>query len=650
MSPSYQLGEAIGRYGIPLAIVCLVIRSWTRRVAGRTPVIPGTSRGQYYSWLLLKMSWRVAIICVLSMFVVMFSQMSPAISPEKAGQAGAMALLLLLLVCPPAFFITSWTQTKRRFAEQTTAGTAGSQLAAPSTTPPPLPTGAAVSSSAAVRTVPVKSSRRIGIWVLFGVAVVGVIGILLSGVAISSRQNPTIVQGRAVNYSLQLPSGWTAKPGSGRNVGYDIVASSGDVHVGVVAENAIWGTTEAIAERGVKRQKSIMPDAECSDPKPITINGHQWLEFLSSGHNEGIPISMLAFVYSGREGTFQICGWSVQSAFDRSLPSIRRVMESFRFPETAQAATSSAASTSPVVTASTPAPPTHGQDLDYTIQFPSEWTIKKKSGSYDILSNSRSLYFGVIAEKENLGSSAFVEKMAQKNITDTGATEVEVSNREIATIDQKPWLGFVMKCVSAEKAPIGYQFYVYSGPEGTYQLIAWTAQNLFDRELEHARSIMRTFKFPSATSQRKNTAAAAWRKVIARELPCSLRIPPDWEQKPATDDFALMVGRSAIRVGIIAEEGSLGSPETLATIARKRIAETATEFEATQPQSLQIDGRRWLQFVANCTVDKTPLTYQFYVYAGDEGSYQIVAWTLHDLFDANAAEIRQVMRTFEFSR
>src|SRR6202040_1806313 len=328
MSPSYQLGEAIGRYGIPLAIVCLVIRSWTRRVARRTSVIPGTSRGQYYSWLLLKMSWRVAIILVVAMFVAMLSQMSPAISPEQAGQAGAVALLLLLLVCPPAFFITSWTQTKRRFAKQTAAGTAGSHLAATSTTPPPLPTGAAVSSPAAVRIAPVKSSRRIGIWVLLGVAVVGVIGILLFGIATSSKQNPTMVRGRAVNYSLQLPTGWTAKPGSGRNVGYDIVASSGDVHVGVVAENANWGATDAIAARGVKRQKSIMPDAQCSDPKPITIDGRQWLEFLSSGHNEGVPISMLAFVYSGPEGTFQICGWSVQSAFDRSLSSIRRVMES----------------------------------------------------------------------------------------------------------------------------------------------------------------------------------------------------------------------------------------------------------------------------------------------------------------------------------
>ena len=47
MSPEGQIGYAIGRYGVPLAIVCLVIRAWTRRVAEGTPIAPGKSRGQY---------------------------------------------------------------------------------------------------------------------------------------------------------------------------------------------------------------------------------------------------------------------------------------------------------------------------------------------------------------------------------------------------------------------------------------------------------------------------------------------------------------------------------------------------------------------------------------------------------------------------
>lgn len=645
MSPEGQLGYAVGFYGVPLVIVCLVIRRWTRRVAERTPLRPEVSRGTFYFRLLLKMSWRFALIFIASLFLVVFSMSS---NPAQPPAVGGIGLLILFFVTPSVLLITSWAQANRKFTPQRIAGPSNSHKVVAPATPPPLPTASSVSSPPASATVAAKP-RRIGIWILCVVSVAGFIGILLFAVATTHNQSPTTTRGRGVDYSLQLPTGWTAKPGAGRNIGYDLVASSGDVHVGVVAENGTWGTTEAIADRVIKRQKTIMPDAQCSDPKPITVDGRKWLEFLNTGHNEGVPISTLAFVYSGPEGTFQICGWTVQSAFDRSLPSIRRVMESFRFPEGTEAATSSSAAASPIATALPVASPTRGQDLDYTMRFPSDWTIKRKSEPYDILSNSRSLYIGVVAEKDNLGSSEFVEKMAQKEITE-GATEVEVSNREIAAIDRKPWLGFVVKCLSPEKAPIAYQFYVYSGPEGTYQLVAWTAQNLFDREIGRARSIMRTFTFPSTSSQPNKSDAATWKKVVARDAPCSLRIPPDWEQKQAKDDFTLIVGRAAIRVGVIIEEANLGSPETLATIARKRIAEMATAFEATEPRSIQLDGRRWLQFVVNCTVDKTPFTYQFYVYAGDEGSYQIVAWALQDLFVPNSEEIRQVMQTFEFSK
>jgi len=54
----------------------------------------------------------------------------------------------------------------------------------------------------------------------------------------------------------------------------------------------------------------------------------------------------------------------------------------------------------------------------------------------------------------------------------------------------------VVKCISSDKVPLGYQFYVYSGPEGTYQLLAVTTQALFEQEIGRARSTLQTFKFP----------------------------------------------------------------------------------------------------------------------------------------------------------
>jgi hypothetical protein len=361
---------------------------------------------------------------------------------------------------------------------------------------------------------------------------------------------------------------------------------------------------------------------------------------------------MLAFVYSGPEGTFQICGWTVQSAFDRSQPSIRRVMASFKFPETrvAQGSPSGIVPLTPL--GSVTSTPIRGETTDYAIRFPSDWTVKRNSEPYDALANSRSLYIGIIAEKANLGSSDFVQRFAEKNVRDAGATDVVVSDPIRVTIDSREWLQFVLKCTSKEGAPIGYQFYVYSGPEGTYQIVSWTAQNLFDREIQRVQPIAQTFTFPRVANSNASRArgTSSWRRISGRELACSIRIPADWIQKPASGDYAMIVSRDVIFVGVIAEEGDLGSPQTLVTLAQKRLAENATDVETGEARSMELDGRRWLQFSAKCAMDQQRYAFQFYVYAGPEGSYQVVGWALEELFDANADELRRVMRTFEFPK
>jgi hypothetical protein len=581
------------------------------------------------------------------MFVVLLSQTSPAISTEQAGLAGAIAFLLLLLVCPPVLLITSWTQTKMRFAQLKRSQPSESDIVSI------VPLAPSLSPASPTSIHPARRKGRLGVWLFAGLALVVAVGaVIFLGVAVPA-QKPTTLRGRTLLYSLTLPAGWTAKPGSGRNSGYDMIASSGGAYVGIVAQDGTWGTTETVADFALKRKKNIMPDAQISDPTSVSIDGHQWLQFRSTGHNESIPISQLMFTYAGPEGTFQMCGWTTQNAFEAALPSLRRVMESFRFPETAVAAaapTRAAALATPSVSESSLV---HGYDLDYTLLFPSDWTIKKHSDPNDILANSKSLYLGVIAEEENLGGSTFIQKIAQKTITDSGATDIKVTESEKTTINGREWLGFVVKCISADKVPLAYQFYVYSGPEGTFQLIAWTTQSLFERDVDRARLIMRSFTFPKVVAPRPvpshSSNPSMWTSVSGRELACSIRIPPNWEKKSASGDFTLIVGREAIRVGVIAEEANLGSPEIIAAIARKKVAEESTVFEATEPKPLQIDGKRWLQFVVECAeTDQPPRAYQFYVYAGPEGTFQIVGWTIQNLFDRNSSEIREVMTTFEF--
>jgi hypothetical protein len=65
-SPEYEIGYFAARYGVLLGILIFLISRWTRRVSRKTDIRPGQSRSGYYGKLLLKMSWRVALLIVRS--------------------------------------------------------------------------------------------------------------------------------------------------------------------------------------------------------------------------------------------------------------------------------------------------------------------------------------------------------------------------------------------------------------------------------------------------------------------------------------------------------------------------------------------------------------------------------------------------------
>jgi len=46
------------------------------------------------------------------------------------------------------------------------------------------------------------------------------------------------------------------------------------------------------------------------------------------------------------------------------------------------------------------------------------------------------------------------------------------------------------------KIPFTYEYYLYSGREGTYQVVGWTARNLYERDAPLLRDVMQTFRFP----------------------------------------------------------------------------------------------------------------------------------------------------------
>ena len=127
-SPVYQLSYFLARYAILLGILMFAISRWTRRVSRKTNVRVGQSRSAYYGKLLLKMSWRVALIILVSIGLFILSHLRPGLSDQEMQNAVLITFLFLFLVVPGAYLFTSWSQTKRRFATQPAVADAGEAL------------------------------------------------------------------------------------------------------------------------------------------------------------------------------------------------------------------------------------------------------------------------------------------------------------------------------------------------------------------------------------------------------------------------------------------------------------------------------------------------------------------------------------------
>jgi hypothetical protein len=160
---------------------------------------------------------------------------------------------------------------------------------------------------------------------------------------------------------------------------------------------------------------------------------------------------------------------------------------------------------------------------------------------------------------------------------------------------------------------------------------------------------------PAADSSSLRTAASPPLRapstsqiVQGGDLAYTLSLPTGWTFKRQAEAFDVLASHRSLYVGVIAEEASLGSPETIAKIARDKLKNYATDLRWGEPTSLLLDGRSWLQFAARCQAEGIPVAYQFYVYSGPEGTYQVVGWTTQNLYDRDAGLMRDVMRTFRF--
>jgi len=136
-----------------------------------------------------------------------------------------------------------------------------------------------------------------------------------------------------------------------------------------------------------------------------------------------------------------------------------------------------------------------GHNIAYTLQLPPNWVAQKGSGNLDTLSSFKYMFVGVVAEEAQVGTSDTVARAVREAIRNQ-SSDVYWSEPEALILDGRTWSQFVLKC-KTEGVPATYLYYVYSGPEGTFQISGWTTQNLYERDWTTLRDVMQTFRFPT---------------------------------------------------------------------------------------------------------------------------------------------------------
>lgn len=139
-----------------------------------------------------------------------------------------------------------------------------------------------------------------------------------------------------------------------------------------------------------------------------------------------------------------------------------------------------------------------GQVLPFTVEQPAGWHLLRKQMAYDVVLSLAEDYVGLIVEEADLGNSTKIAELARQRIGSAGS-DVTCGDDESITIDGRTWVAFTVKC-KVQDIPFAYQYYVYTGKEGTFQIMGWTFQNLWDRDVTKIRTVMQSFRFPPASA------------------------------------------------------------------------------------------------------------------------------------------------------
>ena len=148
------------------------------------------------------------------------------------------------------------------------------------------------------------------------------------------------------------------------------------------------------------------------------------------------------------------------------------------------------------------------------------------------------------------------------------------------------------------------------------------------------------------------TPAKVNETVHGRNIAYSIQIPSGWKIKRGDSDFDTLASTNSLYVGVITEEANLGNPEVVVSLVKAKMNRGGKIVRWYAPEPMVLDGRACLQFSAECLMDGVPkpFHFQYYVYSGEAGTYQVIGWTTEELFNRDVGKMREVMDTFHFPK
>lgn len=292
-----------------------------------------------------------------------------------------------------------------------------------------------------------------------------------------------------------------------------------------------------------------------------------------------------------------------------------------------------------------------GHTLPYSIVVPDGWSVAgSPPGSFDLLARRDQLCLAVLAEEGSMGSPEASVAAARLRL-EKSATDLSFGQPSKVRIDGHDWLEFTARCLLG-KLHFAFLYSVYTGAEGSFQVVSWTTPEAFDQSLVTMRSLAQGFRFPLPDEASPSPIPGATpppQTVRDTAGIYQLTIPGDWRVIRPAGDYDLAVAHRSLYIGVKHESNPAGlKPDGALRMIQGYLRDSTTELWVGPPAALQINGTEWWCFEARYRIKGLAMSYQYYVTSRPEGVYRMVGWTMRDLYDRDAAVLRETAATFEF--